>query len=85
MEISHSKKWGGCLTLIWSMVELMCVEYPGLDSLLVFGSEWMSVIANVYKITVLMTCLLQLRPGYYLSKRQRVGEGETEQEKKADH
>jgi len=45
----------------------------------------MSVIANVYKITILMTCLLQLRPGYYLSKRQRAGEGELEWEKKADH
>lgn len=67
------------------MVELMCIEYPVLDSLLVFGTEWMSVIVNIYKITVLMTCFLQLRPGYYLSKRQRVGEGETEQEKKADH
>lgn len=39
MEISHSKKGGGCLTLIGSMVDLMCMEYPVLDSLLVFGSE----------------------------------------------
>lgn len=85
MEISHSKKGGECLTCIGSIVELMCVEYPDLDSSLVFGSEWMSVIANVYKITILMTCLLQLRPSYYLSKRQRVGAGEMEWEKKADH
>lgn len=85
VKISHSKKGGGCLTLIGPVVELMCMQYPVLDSLLVFGSEWMSVSANVYKITILMTCLLQLRPGYYLSKKRRVGEGEMKREKRVDH